>query len=203
MTTPQDGNLPAALNRLADAVSALTDPKPHMLDTHTTYLDSLYTQLQEAIPGSKQHRTGIPGSQPPCWIDALTLLTEIDTATACWQPHPQTTTPTRLQALEQRRWRPQDTTRIDQLTANIETWVAGIKHLLTDEPHQHVFAPCPACGTKTVKHRDSGGDLVNQPALQITTQGCTCSRCHHVWAPSQFTFLARVIGCEPTPGICP
>src|SRR5271166_2785737 len=94
MTTPQDGNLPAALNRLQNAVSALTDPKPHILDNHhATYLDSLYTQLQEAIPGSKQHRTGIPGSQPPCWIDALTLLTEIDTATACWQPHPQTTTP--------------------------------------------------------------------------------------------------------------
>lgn len=56
-----DGDLPAALHRLSDAISALCDPTPHHLDTgHTTWLDPLYTQLHDSLPGQQG------GPDPSC-----------------------------------------------------------------------------------------------------------------------------------------
>ena len=68
-----DGDLPAARRNLDDAISALIDPKPetrHVDDpdnpdgegtTRIEWLDALYVQLAEAIPGEKKHRPNPKG----------------------------------------------------------------------------------------------------------------------------------------------
>jgi hypothetical protein len=52
-----------------------------------------------------------------------------------------------------------------------------------------------------VYHRDSAGELVRQPALQIGVWGCECMACRAFWAPDRFVFLARVLGYELPEGV--
>ena len=49
--------------------------------------------------------------------------------------------------------------------------------------------------------RDSGGERVRQAALQITTAGCQCMACRHVWTPDKFVFLARVLAFDLPDGV--
>lgn len=201
---PQDGSLPAALRRLTYAVSALCDPKPvHLPDQHhTTWTPSLYQQLRDSLPGQQGATRSPARSLPTCWIDCLDLLTEIDGTVAAWQTldHHTHQPPTvqRLHLIETRPWRPQDCRSLDQISGCLEAWTRSITALLVDDHTKHVQAACPACGRTTVYRRDNGGDTIRTPALKLTTAGCTCQHCHTTWAPSQFTFLARVIGCTTT-----
>lgn len=209
----EDGNLPQARRQLDDAISALADPQPQTLHDGTlTWLDSAYVQLRDAIPGSKRDRTGVAGSQPPLWIDACQLLHEIDTAVAAWErpfpalcgdlsDEPPPITILRLRAISDRSWRPQDVHSIQQIVAALESWCENITALLSDIPRWHLPAPCPACGRKTIYRHDNTGELVRQPALQITPQGCVCAGCHTTWAPQYFTHLARVLGYALPEGV--
>lgn len=174
-----DGDLPAALHRLSDAISALCDPTPHHLDTgHTTWLDPLYTQLHDSLPGQQGAGGRTNPHLPGCWLDALTLLTEIDTAVHCWEPSPGTT-PTRLHTLRQRRWRPQDCRNIDQISHACQSWAESIRSLLTPTPNWTLPAPCPACNATTAYRRDSAGACPHcEPTgLRETPAGMT--RCTH------------------------
>jgi hypothetical protein len=209
---PEDGNLPAAKRHLDLAVSALTDPKPHQTSQGIAWLDPLYTQLVDAIPGTKLERSGVPTSQPPVWIEALELRTEIDTAIAAWEPRwptipgdpAQCAEPVailRLRAIQARKWRPQDTRAIEQIAGNIESWAQAITELLADKRRWHLPAACPQCERHTVYRHDSAGELVRQPALQITVHGCICQHCHATWAPDRFVWLARVLGYELPAGV--
>jgi hypothetical protein len=107
MTRPApDGHLPAAKRELSDAISKLIDPKPHTIhhDNNTTsirWIDSLYTQLVEAIPGK------IDG-----WCDKIReLLNETPKLTlpnscpncetkVCYRPDPDGGPPLRTPALQ-------------------------------------------------------------------------------------------------------
>lgn len=217
MTAPQtteDGNLPDARRKLDDAISSLIDPKPRYTESEagTVWLDPLYAQLQDAVPGEKQHRSGVPRSQAPLWVDAVDLLREIDTAVAAWEPpwpeipgdlttDPPPPTVLRLQTIQARTWRPQDTTHIKTITARITTWTERITTLLADTHIKTLSAPCPACGKTTVYRQDSAGELVRQPALQITTIGCQCQACKTSWAPDLYMHLARVLGYDLPAGV--
>lgn len=201
-----------ARRQLDYAISALIDPKPQHTGTGIVWLDPLYEQLRDAVPGSKRDRTGVPTSQPPAWIDALDLLREIDTTVARWEPSwPQNprdptelSTPVtifRLRAIQSRKWRPHDGADIHHKTNTLKTWVERITSLLANTHVKHLPAACPACGKKTVYRRDNAGDLVRQPALQITTQGCVCQHCRTVWGPERFMLLAKVLGYDLPPGV--
>lgn len=197
MTTP-DGALQPARRRLEDAVSALCDPKPVPTDQGTRWVDPLYQQLQDSLPGNRG-TGGTNAGFAGCWITALDLLTEIDTAVSAWQ----TTgidTPHRLALIETRSWRPQDCTSIDQITAACQAWAESIRTLLNPTPHWTLPSPCPACGTRTVYRHDSG-DQVRTPALQVGPHGCQCGKCKTVWAPDKFVFLARLLGYELPDGV--
>jgi len=75
-------------------------------------------------------------------------------------------------------------------------------YLLGDSAGPYVTAPRPACGATTVFCRDSAGELVRQPALQIVAEhGCTCQACNYCWAPAHYLYLARVLGYELPPGV--
>jgi hypothetical protein len=212
-STADGHHLPAARNRLENAISKVIDPKPQYADNRVHWLDSLYSQVQAAVlamrKGSSTHAFG---SQPPGWIDAMDLLRDIDRQAAGWEPswhlYPYrlsvdtpTATVLRLNTIERRRWRPQDVSAIDDISAWLERWAKRVDKLLTAEPVKHIPAPCPACETQWVYRVDDVGERVRQPALQITTLGCTCMNCNHTWAPEYFTHLARVLGCELPAGV--
>lgn len=212
----EDGNLPAARHQLDIAISNLIDPKPQTTpDGHIHWLDSLYQQLIEEIPGQQGTGHGVPRSIPPLCLDAAALLTEIDTAITCWEPnwpiplpsinpwayeddHP---TVLRIRQLSTRKWRPQDTHSIQQIANNIQSWCSGIKAILTPTRRWALPNPCPACNTATVHRKDSAGETVRQPALQIGPNGCECQCCHHKWAPEYFQHLANVLGYKLPEGV--
>ncbi|EUA18451.1 putative phage protein [Mycobacterium xenopi 3993] len=68
-------------------------------------------------------------------------------------------------------------------------------------PRQTPARSLPGMRKKTVYRRDNAGDLVRQPALQITTQGCVCQHCRTVWGPERFMLLAKVLGYDLPPGV--
>jgi hypothetical protein len=213
----EDGDLVGALRRLGDAISALTDPRAEVADGKTHWLDSYYIELRDALPGDQGSGHGVARSLPALWLDALDLLTEIDTAVRCWEPtdpgfdgdlteEPTPPTILRLRVIERhgcrgRSWRPQDTSKVEQIAGNIESWVASIKSLLTPVPAWTLPSPCPSCNTATVYRKDAAGELIRRPALQIGPQGCVCAKCHATWAPEYFTHLARVLGYELPEGV--
>lgn len=218
MTAPQtteDGSLPDARRKLDDAISSLIDPKPRYTETKagTVWLDPLYDQLHDALPGEKQQRSGVPRSQAPLWVDAVDLLHEIDRAVAEWEPNwpaipgnltgrdAQPPTVLRLQAINARKWRPQDASEVTTIANRITAWAERITTLLADTHVKTLSAPCPACGKTTVYRKDSGGELVRQPALQITTIGCQCQACKTSWSPDLYMHLARVLGYDLPAGV--
>lgn len=224
MTSPhpleEDGNIVAAMQRLDDAISALIDPKPETRkledgSTRIEWLDPLYTQLVEAIPGEKKHRTGVSASQPPMWVDASDLLHRINQTVTSWEKHWPIPLPSmwpfayddeyptvqRLRILNRRKWRPQDTSTVESNAALIESWADKIRDLLADTPKLTLPNPCPACGEKIVYRRDSAGELVRRPALQIGAHGCQCQNCQYLWEPAYYTHLAAVLGYDLPEGV--
>lgn len=204
MTATTEHQLPAARAKLRDAISDLIDPQAETIDGEIVYIDSLYDQLIEAVPGQFLGRTnGAARSQPPLWIDAADLLTTIDRTVRTWQPTipDRITTITRLGRIQQHRWRPQDTQLITDYTRQLDDWTNRITTLFTETHIKHLPAACPACNKKTVYRRDNAGELVRKPALQITTLGCQCQACKTVWGPELFMHLARVLGYQLPAGV--
>ncbi len=195
-----DGYLPGALTKLHDAVSGLIDPRPEIIDGKTRYTDSWYRQLKDSLPGNQGNERGSSAPLPGCWLDALDLIIQIDDDVSRWQPAG-LDTPERLGLLEARPWRPQDVRQLGDLAGIIGEWAEDIRELLRGSAHWTLPNPCPACGTQTVMRRDSGGDLVRQPALQIGGGGCTCQHCRAAWDPNQFVWLARLLGYDLPPGV--
>lgn len=205
MTNPethQDGNLPATLRQLEDAIETLTGPKRTLHNGKMKSGPSLYMQLWDAVSGENNNGGGSGGgskSRPPFWLDAFDLINEIDTAAEAWQPAYDGVPPTvgRLRHLQARKWRPQDTRLIEQYAAAIQAWALSITELMNPTPKWTLPNPCPACGKHVVYRKDSAGETVRQPALQLGPNGCHCHACHTVWAPDKFVFLARVLGSLP------
>ena len=149
---------------------------------------SLYQQLLGAIPTTMGHATVQTASADQCHPSGpmhSTCAIEIDDKTREWQPDNRgATTPARLRAVAAKPWRPQDTDGVQQIAGNVESWAVSVQSLLAPAAVKHVSAPCPACGATTAYRRDSAGERVRVPALQIITQlGCTCLVCRHTWGP--------------------
>lgn len=225
-TETPDGDLPAARRALHNAIHQLTEPIPHIINREDgtqplTWLDSLYLQLQEAVAGQTGPRSG---GRPtvPLWTDALDLLNEIDTAIQAAHPQeptfdgdltpenpPTPVTVRRLHALDAKRWRPQDVHRISQLTAALETWATQIETTLDGQHVRFLYAAeskhlakCPACDTDMVRRRDSSGEFVRQPALQLHPDGSThCVACRYTWGPERMQILAAALGYPLPKGV--
>jgi hypothetical protein len=196
--TREDGELRPALNRLEDAVSALIDPRPEVVDGKTRWTPSLYEQLRDSLPGQQSQGGRNSPNMGGAWIDCLLIVMQIDDTVSCWQ-RAGADTPARLQLIET-RWattgRPQDVKSIDQISGILESWVSDIRNLLNPEPKLTPRVPCPECGEKWIHSRDSGGDLVRRPALHITGEGCRCGHCRILWTPAQWGLLERRIKNE-------
>jgi len=218
MTFASDGNLPAALDRLYIAVAALIDPVKEMHDGVIVSAPSLYEQLSGELPATRSDGVGqlARRSLPPVWTDGLNLKIEIDDTTRCWGSDAATaparlralaargaaTAPARLRALAARAWRPQDAAAVEQIAGHVESWTVSVKSLLSPASVKHISVPCPACGATSVSRRDSAGEPVRAPALQIVTElGCTCQACRYVWSPAYYLHLAKVLGLAAPAGV--
>ena len=189
-----DGHLPSALERLDDAIAHLCDPVQHIVDNHRLYCDPLYTQLRDSLAGNRG-TGGTNAGFAGCWITALDLLTEIDTAVAAWQ-NTGDDTPHRLTLIRARSWRPQDVTSIDQISTACQAWADDIAALLTPELKLALTDPCPNCGATEAHHVDRGGERVRSAgALTVTVTGCRCGACREVW--TDLHWLGRVLGHIP------
>ena len=199
----EDGNLPAALDRLEHAVHDLIEPQTMYVDGHAHYAPGPYLQLASATAGEQQGGGRGWLSKPPLWIDAVQLLMEIDTAVEIMQPMFRGVPPTvgRLRCYITRKFRPQDCRMLDQVSGNLEAWNKQIDALLNPKPVKHFSAPCPACGATTARrHKD--GEMVRVPALQVSAEtGCTCLVCRYIWEPARFRLLAEVLGCSLPAGV--
>lgn len=219
----EDGNLPAARQRLGNAISALIDDKPHTIQhdtqgTRVEWVQSLYTQLADAVhtgPGQDGAYLGVPASKPPLWTEAADILRDIDKTIRKWQPDPgifdgdltNENPPTpetirRLRTIDTQRWRPQDANQLEQWAHRLEKWANQIRDELIDpESRKTLNDPCPACDVKTV-YRMVDGENVRQPALRITTERCWCLNCGADWIfPGHLAHLCRLLGYELPPGV--
>ncbi|MDA2891262.1 hypothetical protein PDG61_10110 [Mycolicibacterium sp. BiH015] len=194
----------ADLDRLNAAVAALIDPHKQMINNVVHVAASLYDELAGEVPATARrldYTRAATGSRPPVWVDALDLRVEIDDALQCWQPAGYST-PARLRALAAKRWRPQDSSQVEQITRNVESWCVEIRALLDPEGVRRISAPCPACGATHVYRLNSAGDHIRQPALQLVAdQGCTCRSCRHTWLPQHYLLLSRVLGFDAPKGV--
>lgn len=219
-----DGHLPAARNRLDHAISALIDPKPHVIDREDgtkpiTWLDPVYTQLRDAIAGQTGERSG-RHTTSPIWTDVHDLITEIDQAVTKWHPNwPQMADPAldhteptivRLQALRARKWRVEDTDHVQQIAATLESFTTRAQDILAPEPAVYLTDPnnpgpaaCTACGTRRVWRKDptNPAGRVMQPALKVTAHGCICQACKTRWEPGQLRMLAAALGYPLPQGV--
>jgi hypothetical protein len=154
-----DEYLPAALDRLYEAVGGLIDPRKELHAGALLAAPSLYEQLggEIAATAARGETCGAMRSMPPVWMDAMDLRGEIDDAVVAWQPGAGGT-PSRLRRLAARPWRPQDTRSVDQIAGNLDSWTVQIGALLEPQHVKHFSVPCPACGATTVYRRDSAGE---------------------------------------------
>lgn len=228
MTQPRQ-DLPAARRRLEIAVSALIEPKPvtvHRDDdtTQITWLDSLFAQLLDAVSGQTGERSGGPSSTP-VWADVLDLLKVIDKQVAKWHPewpipdisddNPTPTTIARLQAIQARKWRVEDTDHVNDVASQIDVWVEAIHGKLNPEPVIYLMAPapargpapCPACGKDYVWRPDASdnGKPKRQPVLKITGSAgcveCRCQACQYTWDAYHLRMLAGAVGYPLPAGV--
>ena len=200
-TTAVDGHLPAALDRLNHAVTALADPAKGWIAGAVRLAPSLYDQLVADIPAraTEQGRRCYSASTPVVHLDATDLRHDIDDTVRHW--HPGTDTVDRLHRLTTARHRPQDVDRLDRHTADLQRWTAAIGSLLEPAHVKTVSAPCPACQATHV-YRMKAGEQVRQPALQIiAADGCTCLACKTHWPPERYMLLAKIIGLDTPAGI--
>lgn len=202
MTSPEDGFLPAALRRLGNMVADLIDPLPQLIDGKLHYSNSRYRQLGQAVYGQRAVR-GNGQSSIPIWTDAFDLLREIDVDVVGWfaaEDRPRTET--RLVAMLESPWRPQDVSVMDAHADDLARWAQRIDGLMSETHVMELDAPCPACQARTVQ-RMRAGELVRVAALQVDVNGCRClnPECETEWLPQYFRQLALVIGCPPPAGI--
>jgi hypothetical protein len=201
LTIADDGPLVVTRRRLADAVSALADPIPVCVGGGVyRWVEPLYVQLRQALQGTpvSVRRAGTHRSRAPCRTDVLTLLIEIDTTVAAWEPHGKSTVE-RLHELAGRGWRPQDCELLDGYTAYLEHWCLAGTELLGTAPRVFLHVPCPQCGTQFAYRAHDGGERVRVRALRVSETGCQCAACGAFWGPELFEWLARLMGCAALP----
>lgn len=203
-----DGALVPAVHRFEDAVSGLIDPQREIVDGRTYYLDSLYSELSDSLAGCQGHAGNLqPRSLPMLWLDAFECLTNIDQTVAKWplgtsnnglDPRSPATV-TRLQALSDAKYRPQDTDMLTDRSAQLEGFAVRIKGLLLPEITIPLYGHrCPICNQAEVRRSDVTGAAMTLPTLLIKGDSALCQACKAVWEYSRLPMLGRMLGVQPT-----
>ncbi len=194
--------LPQARRSLEDAVVKLVQPQHRVIAEKLRTAPSRYHQLAGELAGTQGDTHTPAKSIPPLWIDATQLLADIDTQTRRWEPR-HNDTPARLSQIAHRSWRPQDVDLVSLIASQVSRWCDSIDKLLEPEHVKHIAdAACPSCNKKHFYRKDSAGDTVRQPTLQIiTSQGCECVACGAYWGPEKYLFLCKLLGFDMPDGV--
>lgn len=197
MTDPDEQQLPDALRALRDAVHALAGRRTIATNGGLGVAASLYNDLLDYVQGAQGTGFGNPArSMPPVVVDAVDLQAEIDRNVRAWTTGT-ADTQTRLWALADHRWRPQDVPHLWALAPTIRDWCTRIEHLLDPPKRTPIPAACPACGARTIHKQDTAGDTVRDDALHITPHGAECGACSTRWDPTQYISLGHQLGTIP------
>lgn len=204
MSIDHEQDLPGVRQAFRDAIQALIGRTRTLIarddgTTEPAWADPLLDQLRDYVAGAQG--SGSSGafhrSMPPVVLDAVDLSDQINRSVKTWvSPIYVSDTLGRLEWMEQQQWRPQDVPRLRDRTADLTWWAARIRELLDPPRRWTIPAPCPQCDTSTVYRKDSAGETVRQPALQIGAYGCECQHCRQFWPPEHFGILAAAIGIE-------
>lgn len=217
MTAPAtDTALQPARTKLAQAIAALIDPRRVTLPTgRHTWLDSVFQELSDAVYEKHALGGGTANPASPLWLDASDCLQAINALARNEHPEnpgfypedrfePRLEHPTvlRLQAIDARKWRPQDVPRINRLSADLERLTLKAQNLLTPPTHWFLPNPCPLCG-RTHVYVNNSGDMIRRPALTLTPDYCRCGNpdCEGWWPASRFQLLGRLLGYRPPEGV--
>lgn len=185
MTVALDLSLPRLA--LEIAVDQLTKPEaaPVKRDDGTpirTPVPALLVQLAEA----KDANSGRGGafaarSKPPLWIDAVSLLDEIDTYVSHFSSR-------QGRAGRVRAWaaRMHDLTDLYSLEGQVElaeSWVRRARALLDPDPPIELDGTCPVCKRGWVECADEEGEIVVRRALHATEGDLKawCEHCSSRW----------------------
>lgn len=192
----------AAIRDLRTAIDRLIAPTDAYLNNTHIHTPGLYDQLVTSLAGQQGTRNGShPRSLPPVWVDAVEQHQNIDTMILIWTGAGGRTGLRRLAA---QPWTPDKIRELRRKTSIINAWADDIDQLLNHDHVRPLHAPCPTCGAKTVHVRDSAGELVRTPALQISIDtGCTCQNpeCGAYWAPEQFVDLCKQLNMPLPAGV--
>lgn len=189
-------DLADAVQRLQAAAAGLVDGEVASLDGRLVEAMSLYEELRECLGGGGP--TDCSGksatlARSPIWVSAFSLLDEIDTAIRIWSDVADT--PSGIRELAARRWTTDDTHRVIQVARAIEDWTKQAEALMNPRSVQ-VRRACPACSERYVYKRDSCGDRVRTPTLQLDSEGVKCLACRASWTYAQAHFLQRLLEAE-------
>jgi hypothetical protein len=192
-TTQPDGSLPEARKNLADAISALIDPRPHLTDQGLQWLDSRYHDLREALTSQRLGASHAAGPKEPAWLAAIHLLKIIDRRAQalepCWPINDCDEYPTiqRLRQLDTRKWRPQDTALVTRITGDLSKDAAEIDKLFAPHesstsptPAQTASKPKPAAPTKKAE-KTASPPSINHPRRRPSQ--AHCNHCRYSLAP--------------------
>lgn len=204
-------HLAGAIERFQHAVHLLVGTRSGSIDTDQGYKrvagDSLYVLMRDSVAGIVRESEGSAEkrSTPPLWLDCSSWVDTVDRASREWWlngtgSHEHATV-NRLYALADTGWRPQDVPWLNAATSTINGWVRKAENLLDGGRRWSLSAPCPNCGATHSARRDSAGELVRQPALQVTTLGCVCLACEYHWSPEYFVHLSQVLECSTPEGV--
>ncbi|MGB3707618.1 DUF7341 domain-containing protein [Gordonia sp. (in: high G+C Gram-positive bacteria)] len=212
MTDQTEANLPGTIAAFQAAIHALAGRTRDTITRDNGKLepvwgDSIYQQLVDYVSGAQGTGHGSHArSMPPIVIDAVDLIKQIDSTVRGWATFDR---PGRanhgdtiglLYRLEDKPWRPQDVPQLTERTQDL-VWWCGQARALLDPPRRWTLpSPCPECAVTTVYRKDSAGEVVRQPALQITDDGCVCQHCREYWPPERFGILAEAIKQPATAG---
>lgn len=186
----------AAREELLRELEALTTPSRTRIehdDNSTSWGEtaSLLEQLDEAV-GSNSGASGsfAARSKAPCFLDALSLLAEIDTEVGEYDRE--------TRAGRVRAWA--SATSPDRAVRVVGRWASMARTMLDPTGRRRVRgAACPECGAKRVfDSRDAGaGEVHFRPALEIDTEAgvcrCTSPKCDASWPAERWEFLARLL----------
>lgn len=201
MKVAEDAPLILARERLDRAVHGMADPQPHWENGHVRWSAALYDRLRGSLKGSagvSGHR--VPGSRLPCVTAVLALLVEVDSVVAGWEPDAKSSTVDRLHRLVGRPWRPQDCSEIDGMCDQLEKWSTDMSELVGEAPVVvPLRLPCPSCGQRFFYRRNRSEETVRSDCLRVSESGAECLGCRAEWAPDQFEWLAKLLGCPALP----
>lgn len=160
---------------------------------------SLVDQLIEAIPGGGDSDHGRPSAgstRAAVALDVVELVHAMQEATRC-RTLRGLSEALRAWAQQARHWRTGNPEYLLQAASAAEAWVSTGRTLLNPPKRWSFMAACPQCETSVTHVRDSSGEVVRRPALELDpatgTARCLAPGCGARWDSRRLLLLAQVL----------